>query len=348
MERVRVGIIGCGVIAPTHAESLKRLERADLVWACDLDLDRARGLAERYGIPRTAERAEDLFADPDLDAVVVATDHASHAPLTVAALEHGKHVLCEKPLAAKPEQVEAMREAGRRHPRLHVGAVSQHRFDAVNQCLKSHMDGGAFGTILTASVRLRCLRTPEYYQSGAWRGRWETEGGSVLINQAIHFLDSLLWIVGGAQAVCARHANLTHQDLIETEDTLTALLALRGGGLGTIEATSSCHVTWQHHLGLTGTEGSVDLRDSQVAFASFRDPRRQEEIAAELRACRDEEGVAARKSYYGSGHAGQVADFIAAIQENRPPFVSLEDVVPTMRAVHAIYASYREGGWVEL
>jgi UDP-N-acetyl-2-amino-2-deoxyglucuronate dehydrogenase len=348
MSRIRVGIIGCGVIAPTHVESYQAHPDVDVVWACDPVAARREALAARYGIPRVTGEAAEVFAAGDVDAVSICTDHASHAPLSVAALDAGKDVLCEKALASSREGLAAMLAAARRHRGRRVfGAVFQHRFEPVNRLMRRHIADGVLGRMLTAGVQMRCLRTDEYYRADRWRGTWAEEGGSVLINQAIHHIDQLQWQMGGAEAVTGFHANLTHGGVIETEDTAVAAVRFTSGALGTIEATSSSHIGWEPTLCFHGTEGSVELRHDRPAKVLFRDEARGREVREQLEAASRHDpqsaAVTAGKRYYGTGHAAQIADFLDAVRERREPFVTVESAAKTVELVFALYESHRSG-----
>lgn len=347
-DRIRCGIIGCGVIAPVHADSYQMLDGVEVTWACDLVEEKARRLAEKYGVANVTTDYRDVLADDSVDCVSVCTDHASHSPITVAALGAGKHVLCEKALAASPDGLARMLAAHQANPRLVFSGVFQHRFDGVNRVIKRLVDEGAFGQLLTASVHIRCLRTREYYRSDTWRGTWAEEGGAVLINQAIHFLDAILWITGGAVAVCGAYANLTHGDAMETEDTVAASLRFRSGALGNIEATCSSHLAWEPTLEVHGTAGSVELRGDNVLKVDFADKALAETVRAELIEAAGRRKIEAGKVHYGTTHPQQVSDFIAVVRDGREPFVTARSAAHTVQVVFGIYQSHREGRWVTI
>jgi predicted dehydrogenase len=348
MQPLNIGIVGCGVIAPTHAAAYQALPDARLQWACDLRPDRARALAERFDIPRTETDLEVLLADETLDAVSVCTDHASHAAICSAALAAGKHVLCEKALAATGEQLEGMIQAGRRHRDRIFAGVFQHRFNRVYPLLKTRIEQGLLGQVLTAGVRMHCFRSDSYYTGDAWRGTWAGEGGSVLINQAIHMIDILAWILGGVEQVCATYENRTHTASIETEDTAVAICRYANRTLGTLKATCSSHMRWNPVISIQGTEGSIELREGKIRSLQMRD----EQAAARLRQEIDQADAprpdAPGKDYYGGGHLAQIADFVEAIRDDRPPFVPAEQARHAVDIVLGIYHSHRTGQWVSL
>lgn len=345
---LQFAIVGCGVIAPTHAAGLKGLPGVGVAWACDLVESKARKLAETFAIPRVTTSIADILADDGVDAVCICTDHASHAALAVAAMEAGKHVLVEKALAASQQGLEAMTAGAKRHPELAFGGVFQHRFDPEYKLLKQLVDDGAFGTLLTAGVVLRCLRTREYYLGDPWRGTWDLEGGAVCINQAIHFIDSLLWIMGGAESLCGTWRNITRQDVMETEDTAVAMLQFNNGAIGTLEATCGSNINWEPTLSIHGSEGGIEMRHNKLVKVAFKDQCTADSIHAQFAECRKKQAEQLGKSYYGTGHAAQLADFVQAVRDGRQPAVSGHSAARTVQAVLAIYQSQRTGTWVKL
>ncbi len=343
MNKIRIGIIGCGVVSPSHLASYRKLPDVELAWACDLVEAKAKKAAETYGIAKTTTDFRQVLKDKSVAGISICTDHASHSPIAVAALKAGKHVLCEKALSATSAKMQAMLAAHAKHPELVFEGVFQHRFEPVVRYMKRLVDEGTFGTILTANTQVFCLRTNEYYRADKWRGTWEMEGGSVLINQAIHFIDSLAWIMGGVASVSGTCTNLTHQGVIETEDTATAALQFKSGALGTIEATSSSHFGWDSTLSIHGTAGSVEMRNNKSAKIVFGDKALAERIQAEMAALNEDPALAVGKDYYGLGHPAQIADFVDAIRSHRPPFVPAASARHTVEIVLAIYKSHRTG-----
>jgi len=341
-QTVQVGIVGCGVIAATHIESFQALDNARVKWACDLREERARERAQKYGIAEVTTDYRQLLDDPEVDLISVCTDHASHAEIAVAALKAGKHVVCEKSLSASHEGLEQMLRAHREHPDLVFSGIFQHRFDGVNRRIKELIDAGALGTLLTASMSVRCLRKPAYYADD-WHGTWDREGGSVLINQAIHTVDTLQWLMGGVESLAATYANLEHQDTIETEDTITVSCRFGNGALGAWEATSGSHLDWEISYAVHGSVGSIEVRDGKATKVRFADEALERRVAQELASANDPRGVEAGKSYYGTGHPAQIADVVEAIVEGRAPFVTAEQAAQSTRIVLTAYESHRQG-----
>lgn len=348
-KSLEVAIVGCGVIGPVHAESFLRLPGVSVRWACDLRHDRASQMAQRFGIAHVTTDMQDVLKDPAVDVVAICTDHASHPALAIAALAAGKHVLCEKALAASREGLDELAAAVRRHPQSLLGGVLQHRFDPIFCSLRRLIQEGTFGTLLTASLHMRCLRTAEYYQADRWRGTWDQEGGSLMINQAIHFTDILQWTMGGVRGICGRYDNRTHQGIIETEDTAVASLIFHNGALGTLTATASSHIAWDPALSITGSAGVAEVREGALARLDLQDKAREAAARAEIESLSNGDGpAAAGRHYYGPSHPVQIADFVAAVREKRAPKVGFAEAREPVDLVLALYRSHREGGWVWL
>ncbi len=346
---VRIGLIGCGTVAPTHVQAFARLPDVEVTWACDLAHDRAQTLAAANAIPHVTTDYTELLAAEDVDAVSVCTDHASHAPITVDALHAGKHVLCEKALAATDEGMDDMLAAHGDHPELVFSGVFQHRFNPVNQEIKKLVAEDALGKVLTSGVQMRCQRTNRYYQADTWRGTWAEEGGAVLINQAIHFIDLLLWVTGDVTAVCGTHANLTHNGSMETEDTAVSILRFANGALGTLEATCSSHLPWEPTISIHGTRGSLEVRNESVHKVELADTDRQQDVHERLTKAEQTQATdIAGKTYYGIGHAAQIEDFVSAVRTGRAPYVPAASARRTVGLVLGTYRSHRENRWVHL
>ena len=340
---VKVGIIGCGVISPTHIEGYQKLPDVEVVHISDLIPERMQARGDKYGIAKRSLDYHDLLADPEVDLVSVCTDHASHVQIVCDALEAGKHVLCEKSPGRVPEDMDKMVSAASRHPELVVSGVFQHRFEPHNIRMKKLIAEGAFGKILTVNLNFRCLRTNEYYTKDAWRGTQAGEGGGVLINQAIHHLDQLRFLFGDVVAVSARTANMTHQGVIEVEDTAAFLLEFEGGFCGVVTATNSSPVTWCSDLRIDGDLAAMNYINENCEMVFSADKEREKMIRDTLADDREEAAVAG-KSYYGSGHVAQLVDVIDAINSKRAPGNSLADASGTAALVMAVYESARNNG----
>src|SRR5262245_50782454 len=208
MTPVRTALVGCGKVGHIHAAALAGLAEAEFVAACDTSRDRAEAFAAKYGARPFTDVAEMLRAARP-EAVVIGTPHPLHAGPAVLAAEAGAHVLVEKPLAASLADCDAMLAAARQSG-VTLGVVSQRRFYEPVRRMKDAIDAGKLGTPALGVFLMYSWREPAYYRSDPWRGRWDTEGGGVLVNQSPHQLDLLLWLMGPAAEVGGAWANLNH------------------------------------------------------------------------------------------------------------------------------------------
>lgn len=343
---IKCGIIGCGVIAPTHVEGYQALPDVEIVHISDLIPERMEKLGEKYGIARRSVDYRDLLADPEVELVSVCTDHASHAQIVIDALEAGKHVVCEKSPGRVPEDLKRMTDAAKRHPELVVSGIFQHRFQPANRTLRRLIEEGKFGRIVGVNLVFNCLRTNEYYQKDAWRGTIAGEGGGVLINQAIHHLDQLRFLFGGIRRVSALTANLTHQGVIEVEDSAAFVVEFRNSVFGTVNATNSAAEEWRSMLSVTGTELCLEYANEKPVHVEGLDAARAREVEEALSLEIKEQVVG--KQYYGVGHTAQLADVVDAIREHRAPEVTIADACGSAALVMAVYESARTGNWAEV
>lgn len=335
------------MVAPVHIESFLSMDGVCLTRLCDIRQAAAEAYASRYGVKQVSTDYREVLAAKDVDCISICTDHASHAQIAIDALEAGKHVLCEKALAASADDLQAMRSAAARYPNQVFSGVFQHRFDPVYGLVKQWVEQGRFGTLLTAGVQMRCQRTDAYYQADDWRGTWAKEGGSVLMNQAIHYLDILAWVVGRVDSLCGTYANRTHKDSIETEDTAVAIMRFANGTLGTVEASCSSLLHWDPMFFVHGTDGLIEVRKDQATRIEFEDPEVNALARHSFSSAADVEHLPG-KSYYGTGHRALLTDFIEAVREGREPFVTAASACVAADLAMAIYQSHHQNKWVTL
>lgn len=344
---LKCGIIGCGVIAPTHIEGYQALPDVEVVHLCDLIQERADKLGEKYHVAKRSTDYHVLLADPTVDMVSVCTDHASHARIVIDALNAGKHVICEKALGRTIEDLDAMTATARKHPELVSAGIFQHRFEPSNINLKSLVDEGKFGKILLVNLVFSCLRTNEYYQKDAWRGTIAGEGGGILINQAIHHLDQLRFLFGDIRRVAAKCANLTHQGVIEVEDTAVFAVEFENGLLATVSATNSAAAEWRSFLSVVGSSILLEYANERPVHVEGPDKELVARVETLLNPDKENLKVAG-KTYYGAGHTAQLADFIEAIREKRPAEETMFDAANSAALVLAVYESARSGSWINV
>ena len=327
--------MGCGKVGQTHAQALASLPESEFVAVCDVDLERARSFASRF----QAQPFDDLsrmLADGRLDVLCIATPHPLHAAATIAAARAGTHVLVEKPLAASLSDCDAMLAAASEH-HTKLGVISQRRWYEPVKRMKDAIDAGKIGRPVLGTFTMYSWRDPAYYRSDPWRGRWDTEGGGVLVNQSPHMLDLLVWLMGDQVAeVSGYWANLNHPT-VEVEDTAVAILRFRQGGLGSIVASLSQKPGIHTKVHIHGSSGaSIGVETDRGAtfiagVSAISEPPLNdlwtipgEEQVLERFQAEDRARFQTIDAAYHY-HALQIHDFLRAVIEDRPPLVTGAD-----------------------
>ena len=255
------GIIGCGMIAGFHARALAEIRGAKLIGCYDAVEAAAERLAVEQGCRVYAE-IDDLLADSKIDVVTICTPSGAHMEPALAAAAAGKHVIVEKPLEITLRRCDRIIEACRKH-RVLLSTIFPSRFHASSLALKKAVDQKRFGKLTMGDAYVKWFRTQEYYDSGAWRGTWKLDGGGALMNQAIHSVDLLTWLMGPVVEIRAQTATLAHRR-IDVEDTAVATLKFKSGALGVLEATTAAWPGYLKRIEIHGSEGSAVLEEEDL------------------------------------------------------------------------------------
>ena len=340
-EPIGFGLIGAGAISTQHLEALDAIPGARIVAIASASSERARTAGERWGVPWTTD-VEELLARDDVDAVSISTPSGLHPGQALAALRRGKHVLVEKPIALSNADARAVAEEARQRG-LVAGTVSQRRFEPVVRAIKDAVADDAIGRVDTIVAEGYYFRPQSYYDSAAWRGTVDLDGG-VLMNQAIHTIDLLRWIGGPVERVSGHVATLGHR--MEAEDTATVSLRFASGALGAILATTCAATERPTELRIDGDRGHIRLVGEDAA--EWEVPGRAAPVAKPSHGA---ERIAAATATWGTnavGYVRQYSDFVEAIRDRRAPVVTAEDGAAAVEIVLAAYESSRTGRAVEL
>lgn len=306
---------------------------------CSRTPEKARKLAEQYGAAWCTDFRE-AIAHPDVVAVCVCTPSGFHAEPALAAFEARKHVLVEKPMEITLDKADQMIAAAARAG-CWLGVIFQNRFKPAMQYLKAAVEAGKLGRLTLGEATVKCYRSQEYFRAAGWRGTWALDGGGALMNQGIHFGDLLLWLMGPVQSVTA-YANTLLQP-IEVEDTLVASLQFQSGALGVIEVTTTAFPGISARLEIAGTQGSVRIESGQLRFKYFADEDGADVGPYGLKSDRGERAAQEVSLIGEGGHVAQIADFVSAIREGRPPAVDGQEGRRAVALVTAIYEAARTG-----
>jgi len=343
VDKVKWGIIGTGVIAPNHASAVMESPYAELVAVCDVDEPKARAFAAKYGNPAVYTDYIEMLDKGGIEAVSICTPSGLHSEMTMAAAQRGVHVLCEKPMAITLEQMDAMVEAVEKSG-IKAGMVFQRRTNPLSQKVRAAVQAGELGQMVLGDAYLKYYRSPAYYKSADWRATWALDGGGALMNQGVHGVDLLLWIMGSPVKTVFAKAEAKVRD-IEVEDTAVAVLTFENGAYGVIEGTTSCNPGEPTTFALHGDRGTIIFGDQGLvkwAVAPSRDEVAkpvdvQVEDQALLGSSADPKAVAV------TGHRFHVDDLALAIRENREPFVTPRGARAPVELILAIYQSARTG-----
>lgn len=344
-RRLRVGVIGAGVGA-AHVAAYVQLPQVEMVALAGLDDDRVRRVAAQYRVPRTYHNYEDLLASPEIDAVSICLPNALHAPATIAALQAGKHVLVEKPLARTPEEGRAMITAAREHERVLMVSFDK-RFRGDVQWLKRYIATGALGTIYYAKAHW--MRRNGIPQLGSWFVNKAQSGGGPLIDLGVHVLDAALYLMGEPQPIAisaSTYAEFGPRGLkgwgrrqfpdrgltYDVEDLGTAFVRLADGATLLLEASWATHSSAGDDFGVTlyGSEGGAELLVRNYTYENtvrvFSDI---DEAPCDL----------APKIPRAEGHLMVIQQFVAAVLDGATPSPSGEEGLTRSLILDACYRS---------
>lgn len=341
---LRAAVIGCGAIAGNHVTALAAAPGVEVVACFDVDGPRAKGFASAHGIGFAAPTLDAVF-DQGVDLISVCTPHPTHESVVPAAAARGIHVLCEKPIAidvpAAERMVRACDEAG-----IVFGCVFQRRLWPAAQRIRSAIDDGCLGRPILARVEVLLHRDADYYTASPWRGTWTSDGGGVLMTQAIHYVDLLQSYLGEVEWVMTAAETFVHGEHIEVEDTLAATLRFVSGAIAQVTASTALTPGLGQRIEITGSTGAtVGLLEYPEGAEAINDVWTLPEVPvvhhpAEVLSDVPLETINASLAPF---HAELIADFVDAVRTNRRPAVTGADALISLRTMSAMYRSMRSG-----
>jgi UDP-N-acetyl-2-amino-2-deoxyglucuronate dehydrogenase len=335
-----VGISGAGTIGRVHAEALRTIDQVALVAVAEPRTDAGQAFVDEFG-GILYDSFVDMLTHEGLDAVIICTPSGLHPDQVVLAAQAGKHVITEKPMAITEEgldrMIDAVDTAG-----VQLAVIFQNRFSTDVVMAKRAIEQGAIGTPVLANGAMYWHRTQEYYDAnGGWRGTWALDGGGALMNQAVHTVDILQWLMGGIRSARAHTATLTHE--IETEDVASASFLFGNGALGSITATTSAPKDSPIRIEIVGTGGRITLENNAITL--WDSPVAREDVVL------TEEDRALVSGWhpdepFGAGHARQLRTIFSALANGAQPVVPGREARRAVDSILAIYEAAREGASV--
>jgi len=351
MKNYQLAIIGCGKVAHLHAQAIGNLPNARLAAVWSRTPASAQKFAEKYGV-KPYGNIDAMVRENNIDLVIVCNPHPFHKDVAIKAAQAGAHVLVEKPLAATLEDSDAMitacKQAG-----VRLGVISQRRWYAPVKRIHDAIEAGKIGTPVLGTINMLGWRDKPYYDADPWRGTWEMEGGGVLVNQAPHQLDILLWFMGEVDEVYGVWRNLNHP-YIKVEDTALAIVKFKNGGIGNIIVSNSEKPGIFGKVQVHGSNGaSIGVQTDGGAMFIAGMSSVLEPPVNDLWTVPGEESLLAGwvkedselferidpTIYYMER---QIEDFLQALDENREPLVNGETGRRTVELFTAIYRSTRD------
>lgn len=344
---MKYALIGCGRIAVNHIKAALN-NKLQIVAVCDVIEEKMEVLLAKYNlqnetsIKRYTDYKQMLADNPDIELISIATESGLHAEIALYCIEHNKNVIIEKPMAMSIADADKIIEASEKYG-VKVSACHQNRFNVAVQKMRKALEAGRFGKISHGSIHVRWNRDKNYYDQAPWRGTWAQDGGA-LMNQCIHGIDLLRWMMGGEiDEVYGKTKQQFHRYL-EAEDLGMAVVGFKNGAVATIEGTTNVYPkNLEETLYLFGETGTVKIGGTSTNNIDVWDFADETEADAENKGLKE-----ATSNVYGNGHTSLFADVIDAIKNNHQPYVDAKAGRDALELVLAIYKSAAEGKPVKL
>ena len=325
-----IGLVGGGNITVTHARAARAISGVEISAIHGTNAEKIAHLCREYG--GTPYHGFDAFLQHrPMDLVVIGSPSGLHAAQGIAAATHGLHVLTEKPIEISTARADALIEAAKQS-KVQLGVIFQDRMKPHIRQLKNWVDQGLLGKPLFVDARVKWYRPPEYYANSRWRGTLALDGGGALINQGVHTIDLLLWLLGDVVRVQARTATKLHK--IEAEDTAVAILEFASGALGVFHATTAAYPGYPRRIEISGSEGTVILEHDRIIAADLRNTPAPTTESAAL-----DENQSASSAVVSDfrGHQAVLENFLQAIQQDRDPASDGHEGRRSIALIEAIY-----------
>ncbi len=335
---MKYALIGCGRIAKHHINAAKECG-LEIVALCDLQKEKAQRYISEFELPQSTHIYTDyqeMIKKLDIDLISIATESDAHAPIAINLIKNKINVIIEKPIALSLVDAHQIMELADKHA-VKVCVCHQNRFNPAVQNMRNALEEGRFGKLTHGSVHIRWNRGANYYARGDWRGTWKQDGGA-LMNQCIHGIDMLLWMIGSDIVSVYGVIRRVNHDYIESEDLGMALIQFANGTIVTIEGTTNTYIEAEEAcLCLYGICGAVKLGGATIN--NIEEWQFAEKVPTDKNMLVKE----TVKNVYGNSHPRIFEDMIGAINENRKPYISISDSVKAMSVILAIYKSHQEG-----
>lgn len=338
-KKVGYAVVGLGV-GMRHAEAAAKSENANLIAVCDLKQEKLDKIKELYPETLTYLDFDEMLKNPDIDAVSIAVPSGMHADFAVKAMKAGKNVLVEKPVDITVEAALRIEQA-RQETGMKAGVVHQNRYNPDMTPMHDAVVSGRIGKVLFGDFAVKWFRTQQYYDNGGWRGTWEMDGGGSLMNQAVHTVDLMQWLMNSdVESVTSQTAIYNHE--IETEDFTASLIKFKSGAVATFISTTCAYPGLSTDIRVYGTNGSMEADQDTLKLWKFKDAPEDEEEEM-LKKYAGNGAAASLDPTLCIGHNYVVEDMINAVLEDRDPSILPMEAIKSVRIVNAVYESAKTG-----
>jgi predicted dehydrogenase len=341
----KAAVVGTGVVGEWHVRMIPKIPNYSLVAVCDAQPGKARAALDKNqiaGVPAYEDLAEMLHKS-DIDVIHLCTPSGAHCDPAIACLEAGKNVICEKPMEIQLDRIDRMAAAAQRTGSRLAG-IFQNRWADANRAIKAAADEGRFGKFSWAGCFTPWYRPDKYYEEGGWRGTWKLDGGGAIMNQSVHAIDLLQWIVGPVKSVSAYASSRIHPK-IEVEDTASAALEFENGAYGTIMGTTAMFPGMPARIEVGGENGTA-VSENGLKFFKFREERPTDvELQTRLAQGRTKSAGGAGSADIGLDlHARNIMHILGAWEEGRDAETAGAEARKAVAIILAMYQSARAGG----
>lgn len=338
-RKVGYSVVGLGV-GMRHAAAAAKSENANLVAVCDLIQEKLDAVKEKYPETLTYLDFDEMLKNPDIEVVSIAVPSGMHADFAVKAMKAGKNVLIEKPVDITVEAALKIEKA-RQETGMKAGVVHQNRYNPDMPLMHDAVVSGKIGKVLFGDFSVKWFRTQEYYDKGGWRGTWEMDGGGSLMNQAVHTVDLMQWLMNSeVESVTSQTAIYNHK--IDTEDFTASLIKFKSGAVATFISTTCAYPGICTGIKVYGTNGSMEADQDKLLTWKFKDAPEEEEKEM-LEKYVGNAAAAALDPTLCLGHNYVVEDMINAVLEDRNPSILPMEAIKSVRIVNAVYESAKTG-----
>lgn len=330
-NNINFGIIGCGFISTLHAYAVNNIEGATLKGVYDINAESGSKFAQEFGI-EYFNNINNLFEN--IDAVCICTPSGFHKEYAIKAAQACKHIVIEKPLALTVSDCDEIIAACKEN-NVKSTVISQLRYSDALKNLKLAVENGYLGKLVSGSISMKYYRSSEYYEN-SWRGTIRLDGGGALMNQGIHGVDLLQYVMGEVKKVYGMSKTLARK--IEVEDTLCAAVEYSNGAIGIVEAATSIYPGFKRRMEICGDKGSIVLEEDEITFYEFED----KSIKFDCKKGAGKYSNSNPQNIAAAGHLMQIADFVNCIKSNKKHFIDCEEGKKAVKIITTIYTSAKE------